>query len=305
MTKSLFSELLCAVVLCVLLITPAWSGQVVTEDIKAWAKQAISEEKQLEALKGQKTLAVLYFNNKTGQSKLNPLQKGLALMLITDLSSVKGIQVLERARIQALMQEIGIGASGLVDPGTEPKVSKLIGTEWLVGGDILKSLQVQSRLLDIPQNQIIGQPLAEGDVSELFRIEKDILFEIIKLLKIELTPEEETMLRKPCSTNYSALYEMFKGVEASDSEDYKKAAEQYKKAIKKDPNICVANGAFEELQTLGLLTEAKSKSDKMLQSLRKETSLTDQLSTTDIDKRISGSEINKTPVPVDIDVEFP
>ena len=86
----------------VVLISPAWAGQVVTKDARSWAKKVLAEEKALSTVAARNTLAVLYFQNRTGQSSLDPLQKGLTLMLITDLSAVKGLQIVERIKLQAL-----------------------------------------------------------------------------------------------------------------------------------------------------------------------------------------------------------
>lgn len=282
MKKVSVSLFICVVMVAIL--TPfSRASQVITEDTRTWAKEVLEEEKDLEALKGSNTLAVLYFNNKSGDKSLNPVQKGLTLMLITDLSNVSGIQIVERVRLQALMEEMGLGTSGLVKPDTEADVGKLIGAEWIVGGDILESIKVQANLLDVPLQKILGQPAAEGALSELLQVEKDVLFAIIELLKIELTPEEEAMLKKPCSSDVAALSDLFRAVDESDKEHYKKAANLYEEAIKKDPAICVAGAALEELQTLGLLKAAKRTED-ILFSLKDRTSLTDQFPPEDATK---------------------
>ena len=72
----------------------SWAGQVITEDARLWARKVLKEEKTLQTVEGKNTLAVLYFQNMTGKMELDPLQKGLTLMLITDLSGVKDLQLL-------------------------------------------------------------------------------------------------------------------------------------------------------------------------------------------------------------------
>ncbi len=290
----------------IVLISSSWAGQVVTEDTRLWAKKVLQEEKAIPTLEGQNTLAVLYFQNITEKSELDPVQKGLTLMLISDLSTIKGIHVVERIRLQALTEEMGLGASGLVESNTAPGVGKLLRAQWLVGGNIsgvqLVKLIVQASLLDVPAAKILGQPTAKGSLSDLLNIEKELLFDIVNLLKIEVKPEEEAKLRKPCSTNMNALIALFKGIDASDRKDYEKAAELYDQALKQDPDICVASESLAELQELGLIT-AHKRSQEMLQSLRDRTSLTDQLSPEDQNKRV------KTPkditTPVNIGISFP
>jgi len=268
------------------LASPLWAGEVVTQNIKLWAKKALEEEKALRPVEGRNTVAVLYFENKTGKSEFDPLQKGLALMLITDLFAVKGLQIVERVRLQALVEEMGFGASGLVDARSAPRVGRILGARWLIGGEITEgSIKIQSNVLDAGEQKIIGQPLVRGEMSDLFRLEKELLFEIIKLLKIDLTPGEQEELRRPCSTNNKALMALFKGIEASDRGNYEKAAQFYESAIKEDPKICIARGALQELINLKLI-RTKKRSRELLNSLRDRSSLTDQLTPEDSTRRI-------------------
>lgn len=284
----------------------ALAGQVVTDDIREWARQTVKSEKAMEGPTSPNTLAVLYFQNRSGREELTPLQKGLSLMLITDLSIIKDLQVVERARLQALMEEMGLGVSGLAEQSTAPRVGRLLGAGRLVGGDIeaaqQERLRARSRLVDVPSTSIMGQPESEGSLEELFRIEKDLLFDIVKLLKIEVPPEVEKKLRKPCSTRKDALFALFTGVDASDKGEYEKAAESYRKALDLDTNICVAGSALTELQNLGLIS-GSTRSRDLLNSLRGSTSLTNQLTPKD--------EIRRYPTPIqvpgstNVDVIFP
>jgi TolB-like protein len=274
-------------ILCLFITPSSWAGQVVTQDVRGWAKKVLEEEKTLQALEGKNTVAVLYFQNKTNQSDLDPLQKGLTLMLITDLSKVGGLQVIERVRLQALIEEMGLGTTGLVAPGAAPRVGKLLGAQWIVGGEILKGpadqLNLQSNPLEVPTQKILGQLMTGGQLEELFRMEKDLLFDIVKLLKIDIKPIENE-LRKPCSTNLSALMALFRAIDASDQKNYESAAEFYEKALKEDPAICIAKEALKELERLKLVPTAK-RSPSLLRSLREGTSLTDQLTPTPETKR--------------------
>ncbi len=286
------------------LAVPASGGQVVTKELRQWAGKTVKEEKALQALQGQNTAAVLYFRNKSGQPELDPVQKGMAIMLITDLSTIEGIQVIERVKVQALTEETGLGVSGLVDPRTAPHVGRLLGARWLVGGDILQDgpVRIQSNLLDVPAAEILGNATAGGSLTDLFRIEKDLLFKIVDILKIELTPAQKEALEKPCSTSSKALLAFFKGVDAGDRGDYEDAARFYESALKDDPYICRAGEALRELHMLGLVTDRK-RSGKLLRSLRDSASLTDQL-TPEFPARRTGNP-EDTPTPIGIDITFP
>ncbi|MBU1948170.1 MAG: tetratricopeptide repeat protein, partial [Candidatus Eisenbacteria bacterium] len=54
------------------------------------------------------TLAVFDFENLSPDSLLTPLGKGLAAMLITDLSQADSLRLVERQRLQVLLDELGM-----------------------------------------------------------------------------------------------------------------------------------------------------------------------------------------------------
>jgi TolB-like protein len=258
MKKRSFSILLSFLLTWLVLSSSAQAGQVVTDEVKAWAKGAIEQEKALKTIGAPNTVAVLYFSNKTNWSDLDLLQKGLTLMLITDLSRVKEIQLVERVKIQALLEELNLEVSGLVEPGTSSRMGKLLGVEHLIGGDILTGkteelFQLKSNLLKVQTEKVFGRPWTEGELlAELLRMEKDLLFEIIKELKIELSLEQKAELRKFLTTNLNALLYLFQGIDYSDRRDYARAAEFYKKALAEDPNLSLAQECLLELQALNL-----------------------------------------------------
>ncbi|NMC73810.1 MAG: hypothetical protein GYA56_05535, partial [Geobacteraceae bacterium] len=231
----------CLTIVLALLLASAGAadaGQVVTHDIRDQARKLLENEKTLGTVTAQNTLAVLYFRNRSGLEELDPVRKGLALMLITDLSTVKELQVVERVRLQALAEELGLGSSGIVEPDTGPRVGRLLGARWLVGGDILGALEkltVQSDILEVPADHVLGRPVSEGQLEELLRVEKELLLEILKVVKIDVTPGQRTRLMRPCSTKWSALVSLFKGVDAGDRGEYQTAADLYEMALKEDP----------------------------------------------------------------------
>jgi TolB-like protein len=236
----------------------AGAGQVVTDSDRAWARTVVEQEKSRDTIVAPNTLAVLYFRNTTGETRLNPLQKGFALLLMTDLSQVEGIQLVERVKFQALAEELNLGASGIVDSATAPRVGKLLGASYLVGGD-LKGAQapqigIVSNLLQVKDQNSLGQPSANGQEEQIFDMEKKILFEIIDLLKIKLTKVEKETLKRPQTLSYRALIFLAFGLDASDRGNYAAAAVYYQKALEQDPQFKPAQNALKELLDLRLVT---------------------------------------------------
>ncbi len=237
--------------LCITAST-SWGGQMVSEKDKAWARLAVRQEKSFKQDSGLKTLAVLYFHNKTGWPKLDLLQKGMSIMLTTDLSKVKEIQLVERVKIQALVTELGFGVSGLVARDKAPRMGRLLGATLVVGGNIVKedadSFKLESGLLTVPTEAMLGEPAVQGKLlAELFRMEKDLLFEIIRLLKLELSPDLRAELKEPLTDSIDALIHFLEAVEKSDQKDYDGAIESYKRALADDPGLEMAIAGVREL----------------------------------------------------------
>lgn len=260
MKKTSFRALLGILFIWILFAVPSLAGQVVTKETRSWAKEAVEQERALKTISAPNTVAILYFHNRSGLSDLDILQKGLALMLITDLSKVKEIQLVERVKIQAIVEELDIGVSGLVESGTASRVGRLLGVEHLIGGAIIKEeidqFALTSSLLKVPVEEVSGHVMVKGKLlAELFRMEKDLLFEIINKLQIELSPEQEAELREFLTTDLKALLHLFEGIEQGDLGNYKKAAEYCEKALEEDPNLSQADDFFLELQELDLLRE--------------------------------------------------
>jgi TolB-like protein len=281
MKKIMAVSLFTAVLVLFFSAGPARAGQVVTEDVKMWARQAVSQEKTLGTTPAGNTLAVLYFQNATGSPQNDPLQKGLSFMLMTDLGKLGNIQLVERVKLQALVEELGLGTSGIVNPETAPRVGRLLKARYLVGGDLLKAekadLRIDSGVVDVPDSSTLGRPTAEGMLEQIFDIEKKLLFQIVKILNVKLTPEKKTDLEKPLSRNPQALIFLFKGFDCSDQGDYLCAAGFYQRALERDPGLTPASDALAELYRLNLAGKGK-RSKALAESLQEETSHTSTLS---------------------------
>lgn len=280
MPKKTFAALAFFMIFWILSIQGALGGQVVTPETRQWAKDTIAREKSMQALTAGHTLAVLYFHNRSGDSGLDPLRKGFSIMLMTDLARVKELQLVERVKLQALAEEIGLGGSGLVESGTAPRLGRMLGARYLIGGDFfrddIEKIRVRSDLVNVPEEKIFDRVQGVDALDRLFALEKDMLFRIIAALRIEITPERKKLLMEPVSTSFPALMFFFRGIDKSDHGDYEAAAALYKKALAEDANLHPAKAGLKELQLLGLW-QPRKRTAVLLKSLQNRTSLTDRL----------------------------
>ena len=86
------------------------------------------------ALADKPVLGVAEFTNDvTGVHWWNPdVGRELSGMLINELAATGAFSMVERSKLDAVLAEQNLGASGRVEKGTEAKIGKLTGAEYLV-----------------------------------------------------------------------------------------------------------------------------------------------------------------------------
>ncbi|NQT26018.1 hypothetical protein HQ585_11725 [candidate division KSB1 bacterium] len=200
------------------------------------------------------TIAVFPLKLIGGESQAAaPLGKGISEMIMTDLSQIEGLVLVERIRVQALMDEINLGQTGLMDESTSPKFGKMLGAGKMVHGTF--NMSGTNLNLDVTYMNVIQQnfsdPMTFSDrLKNMFLLEKDLVFKIIDEMNIMLTPEQRTRIQHVPTTNLQAFMAYCMGLEMEDRGQFQNAANYYKKATDLDPNFDMASAKAEENQML-------------------------------------------------------
>src|SRR5688572_4440736 len=115
----------------------------------------------LNAQNNKPTVAVMYFSNGAigaANKDLEPLSKGIADMLITDLSNNPNIRVVERDQLQKLIAEQKLSESGQVSKETAVKVGKLLGAQHMIFGgfvtDPMGRMRLDARAVNVETSAI-------------------------------------------------------------------------------------------------------------------------------------------------------
>jgi curli biogenesis system outer membrane secretion channel CsgG len=83
------------------------------------------------------TVAVIEFKNESGAGWwTGGVGWELSGMLSNELAALGGFRVLERSKIEAVLSEQNMGASGRVAGGTAAKIGKITGAQYLVAGTV-------------------------------------------------------------------------------------------------------------------------------------------------------------------------
>src|ERR1035437_9670138 len=191
------------------------------------------------------TLAVMYFENNSviDKEKVEPLKKGLADMLITDLTKVQAFRVVERERLNDILAELKLNQTDAIDQSTAQKVGKLLGAQTLLLGSYVNffggKMRVGVRIIETETGLTLKAEEITDDVDDLFDMVKDLTAKVVDGLDIKLSEEEKTdMNLKRGSVNIEASLYYAQAVEKEDAarELYKQgdkqgATEIYKTAI--------------------------------------------------------------------------
>jgi len=101
---------------------------------------------------------------------------------ITDgLNGAPGIRVVERQRLKALMDEIGLSMTGAVDEKTALRVGKLLGANHLLLGSFMKfrsQVRVNARVVRTETGEITGTAKVTGKFEDILELEEKLVGEI-------------------------------------------------------------------------------------------------------------------------------
>ncbi|MGH7598204.1 MAG: CsgG/HfaB family protein, partial [bacterium] len=132
----------------------------------------------------RKTIAVLYFENRTKDPRDNWMSIGLADMLITDLENTTPLRVLGRPRLMDTLKELGRENAQVMDLSLARAVAERSQADLMLIGTIArdgKTLRIDTQLYDVRRGEMLLAGKAQGEsifkmVDELtHKLEKQML----------------------------------------------------------------------------------------------------------------------------------
>src|SRR5258706_2128046 len=118
-------------------------------------------------------LVVAPFQNSAAKATDTGLETALQDLLVARLSRSKSAIVLDREKLNLVLREHQLSASGLLDPPTAAKTGKLIGANFVVLGSfslVDGKLHVHARVVNVGSSAIVVAQQATARVSELLEI---------------------------------------------------------------------------------------------------------------------------------------
>ncbi|MBN2090311.1 tetratricopeptide repeat protein [candidate division KSB1 bacterium] len=205
---------------------------------------------------GIQTIAILDFdNNSIGDDKQiwEPMGKGLAQMLITDLSKIVKLKVVERERIQYILDELKLQKSEAFDEKSVVQIGKQLGVHAMLFGGfskIDKMVRIDARLIKVETSELIKAEEITGKAEEFINLEKELALKITKNLDVELSKYEGKLIEKSENRSLEAALAYSEGLSLLDRDDYKNAMRKFQEALKYNPNYAAAQKKIDLIKPL-------------------------------------------------------
>ena len=235
------------------------------QELQLAAKSAVAQEQQLVTQQGSvTTVAVMPLRFVGLDTSLIPLERGMAELIITDLSRTDQLIVVERARLAALLNEIQLQQSGATDSTTNVRAGKIIQAGRIVNGQLLQTaerLRVDAAIVNTTTSLVSGGATNENTIEQLFAIEKAIVLQLFDSLGVKLTSAQRKELDdRPVPRSLPAFLAFSRGLMLEDAGRYDDAARSYQDAFRLDPSFtqAQAKGADAQAAAQGVQMSASS-----------------------------------------------
>lgn len=179
------------------------------------------------------SLAILPFDNFTGDDQLNYVAAGMHASLIGDMGKVSGLRVIGKTS-SSIYKDSKLSAPEIA---RELKVDALVEPTVMCYGD---SICVQIRVIThFPEEKQLWVGEYKEDKSQIVNLWNRITKQIADEVKIQLTPEEQKLLARSITVNheaYDAYLRSYSHWDDLSGESAYKAIEYLQKGIEKDPD---------------------------------------------------------------------
>ena len=193
-----------------------------------------------------RVVAVFYFENQTNDKDFDVLKKGFADMMITDLAEVEGIKLVERARLQDLLDEIELQKSPYFDKETAVKLGKGLNANYAVVGSfqsIKPRVRINARMVEVDTGKVVVGRKVIGKPEEIFDLEQELVKELVVGIKKTYTPSFRPRTKVP---DVDTLVEYSRGIDLADQGLYDDAEKALAKVISKAPSFAMARTKRDE-----------------------------------------------------------
>jgi len=223
-------------------------------------------------------VAVITFENQTGEQSYDYLRKAIPNLLITSLEQSNNISVITWERMHDLLDQIGKGDVEVIDSDLGFELCRQNGIDAIVIGSFVKAGEMFAtdvKVLDVTTKDLLKSTSSRGKgIDSILEKQIDELSKDISKgvgLPARIVDTAKTRIAEVTTTSMEAYDYYLKGREAYEKFYHQEAKQYLEKAIELDPQFAVAylylSHVYLELQLRGderrdLVKNAKEHSEK-------------------------------------------
>jgi tetratricopeptide (TPR) repeat protein len=238
--------------------------------LRAQAQQALTQEAQIAGTANvtPRSVAILPLAFNSPRADLEPLVYALSDMMTTDFAVSNALVVLERAQIQALLDEMSLTSSGYAEAATGARAGRLLRAEHVFQGVLTtlgdSDLQTDADVLNVPNTSSAGQITESAVLEQLFDMEKQIVIRTIReVLGVDLTPAEEQAILENRMDNVLAFLAFGRGLRELDQGNYAAAMAEFEESVRLDPGSFAGRDAA-MVETTSLMEASATSTDGLV-----------------------------------------
>ena len=192
------------------------------------------------ALPSKPSIAVLPFENMSGDPEQAYFADGMTEDLITDLSKVAGLFVIARNSTFAY--------KGKAKDVRE--IAKTLGVRYVLEGSVRRSgadIRINAQLIDGSTGGHVWAERYDGDMKNIFGLQDKVTRSVVAALSVELTKDDRERVAHRGTENAEAYDVFLKGWQhylRQTPEEFRSAIVQFKKAAELDPKYGRAYAAL-------------------------------------------------------------
>ncbi len=193
------------------------------------------------------SLAIMYFENNTGDENLNHYRKAISDLLITDLSQSQHLKVLSGSKLFNILRELDLLEEKSYSSNDLERVAARGGVKHILLGSYTKAgdtFRINLNLQDASTAELVASERVEGIGEEsIFSMVDDLTYKIksnFKLSQEQISTDIDKDVRQITTSSPEALKYYIEASGYFDNENFMQAIESYKKAIGIDPEFATA-----------------------------------------------------------------
>lgn len=212
------------------------------------ARIALREEEELGVADADASILAVLPLVISGDSVYQPLSRGLAQIITSDLGLLQAFRMVERLRVNALVDEMRLAERGTVDVSTAARMGRLLQAGRMVQGLAAIPPEGDVRLeatVVLPGGEVLSPAVVTGRLRDLMRMEKDIVVGIAGQLGYQLSAAELQLILENGTQNLAAFLAYSRGLAAEDAGDFSAAAVHFSESVREDPGFTQAAEEFQ------------------------------------------------------------